>query len=109
MEKGEYRVHYHRVRELPEEFLRIKPAMSVVEKAGYGKTKEFSLISFIPYCTFGKISYGGFKTKIPIHSLIITIIGKRRQVLNEEDIMREIHEITASPQRFDSAKYSKYR
>jgi len=48
MEKGEYRVHYHRVRELPEEFLRTRPAMSVVEKAGYGKTKEFSLISFIP-------------------------------------------------------------
>ena len=48
MEKGKYRVHYHRVRELPKEFLRIRPAMSVMEKAGYGKTKEFSLISFIP-------------------------------------------------------------
>jgi len=90
MEKEEYRVHYHRVRELPKEFLRIRPAMSVVEKAGYGKTKEFSLISFIPYCTFGNMSYGGFKTITPIHSLIITIIEKSRQVLNEENIMREI-------------------
>ena len=43
------------------------------------------------------MSYGGFKTKIPIHSLIITITEIRRQVLNEEDIMREIHEIAAGP------------
>jgi len=42
MGKGECRAHYHRARELPEEFLRTRPAMSVVEKAGYGKSKDFS-------------------------------------------------------------------
>ena len=59
MEKGRYRVHYHRVRELPEEFLRIGPAMSVMEKAGYGKTEEsspVSIIPFAPWLTFALIS-----------------------------------------------------
>jgi len=54
MERGEYQVHYHYVREFLNEFPRIRPAMSVVEKAGYGKTKGFGLTGFIPYYVFWK-------------------------------------------------------
>jgi len=43
------------VREFLEEFLRIRPAMPVVEKAGCGKTEGFGLTGFIPYLYFGSM------------------------------------------------------